>query len=261
VERVTAASTIPKALRLRATLAAGLGEHDAARLLRGYADALGKDMGALSRIRERITESAALVDEAPVTAIVQVWRDALTDLGSGARPAKTSARRAPVIVADTEALDELRTELAEMREAMASMEERLIARLATLEAVPAPPPTVPLALPAPLERLRAYRLPDGRTWLELVESIADEHGVSAADIASRRKLDAIAFARQHVWWYLYRKAGASYSTTYIGEVFDRDHNTVLPGIASYERRRADPPAPPSGPRLRPPRVAIGAAGR
>ncbi len=237
-------SIIPKALRLRATLADSLGEHEAARLLRGYADALSQDPGSIARIRERITESAAMFGEAPGTPIVQVWRDALADLTKGP-PAKGGPAPAPAPGVAPAVVAALRSELAEQGKTVAS----LVARIAALEAaaVPAAPP-VPLS--APLEKLRALRMPDGRTWLALVESIAAEHGVTVDDLASHRKQDTVVAARFHAWWYLHRKAGANYSTPYIGEAFGMGHTTVLRGIQRHAERLTAPPAPPSGPRLR-----------
>lgn len=260
------APAIAKALRARATTATGLNEPEAARLLRGYATTIDRDPGAVVRVRGRVEESAALVDEAPVTPIVQVWRDALVDLGGvlprrAAAPPKPKAKAKapaaqpaapePAIRVEDPAIAVLRAEIAGLRDVLALTERTLLARIATLEeeaaARRAPAPSL-------VDGLGARPLPGGRTWLELVEEIAAEHGVTAEEIVGPGKHDVVAAARHHVWWWLHRRAQASYSPTYIGAAFGRDVTTVASGIRRHEGHLAAAvaPPPPSGPRLRAP---------
>jgi hypothetical protein len=244
----------PKALRLRARIADALGEQEQARLLRGFAETIAKDPGAVVRVRQRIAEQAALVDEVEVTPIVQVMRDALCDLESGkvqerakplplkARPPEPAPRaeKSAAPVADT-----LRVELADLRNTFA----QIGARLEALEAREAPEPIK--LTDTIVERLRTQRVPDGRTWLHVVETIADAYGLQVEHLTSRSRKAIIAQARAHVWWWLRQRAGRIYSFPHIGAVWGYDHTTVMYGVQAHAARiAAAPPSTPSGSRLR-----------
>lgn len=76
--------------------------------------------------------------------------------------------------------------------------------------------------------LRLRRLPnDGPSWFELVERVARESGVLAADICGRSRFAMVSAARKRCW-ALIRAAG--YSLTEIASAWGRDHTTVMAGI-------------------------------
>jgi RNA polymerase sigma factor (sigma-70 family) len=123
------------------------------------------------------------------------------------------------------------------------------------EHVPEAPPeaatqaTPPKTTPSPTlaQRLRNVRLPDDRSWYDVVEQVAKEHGVSSVDVASRARFKPYARARAHVWWWLRNEAGASYTVEFIAHVWGFSLPTVMHWIARHEARAARTQAPVTPP--------------
>lgn len=72
---------------------------------------------------------------------------------------------------------------------------------------------------------------------ERVRAILAVWGVTMTDILGRRRLNAIARARHHVWALLYF-SGQSYSA--IARVFRFDHTTVMAGVDGHVERYGVP---------------------
>lgn len=77
-------------------------------------------------------------------------------------------------------------------------------------------------------RLRMRNLPgdEATTWLDVVHRAAAHHGVTSADVCSRRRHRSTVAAR-HEAWRILREAG--YSTPEIARVFGVDHSSVQHG--------------------------------
>ena len=66
--------------------------------------------------------------------------------------------------------------------------------------------------------------------------VARRHGVSPAHIYGDSRRHEFVHPRQEVMWLASR---AGHSTTAIGRELGRDHTTIIHGIKSYEKRRAE----------------------
>ena len=109
------------------------------------------------------------------------------------------------------------------------------------EEEPATPAAPPAAQPPdrPLvPRLRAVRMPDGRSWFDVVEVVAGERGVDPLDVASRSRFKPNVRARAQVWWWLQNVAGAGYTAEFIAHVWGFSLPTVLDWIARHQHRIA-----------------------
>jgi chromosomal replication initiation ATPase DnaA len=73
-----------------------------------------------------------------------------------------------------------------------------------------------------------------RGLLGLTRTIAIAHDVTMIELVGRRRTQALSAARQELWAELYARGHWSYPR--LGELFDRDHTTIMAGVASYERR-------------------------
>ncbi|RZJ46271.1 MAG: hypothetical protein EON87_05250 [Brevundimonas sp.] len=70
---------------------------------------------------------------------------------------------------------------------------------------------------------------------EIVGGVANEHGLSLAEITGERRHRFIAWPRQEAMWRLYQHT--SFSLPAIGRLMGgRDHTTVLHGIRAFEAR-------------------------
>jgi len=70
---------------------------------------------------------------------------------------------------------------------------------------------------------------DGRGLLKMAERIAEAHGVSVEDMFSAvRGFSAVPRARQAMWAELYATGNWSYPR--IGQLFGRDHTTIMAGV-------------------------------
>lgn len=82
---------------------------------------------------------------------------------------------------------------------------------------------------------------------ELARGIAAEEGLTLEQLKERRRVERIIHARQRVMAELY--ATGRFSTTKIGQFFERDHTTVLHNIDQYEARTGNTvPRKPRGPK-------------
>ena len=66
---------------------------------------------------------------------------------------------------------------------------------------------------------------------ELVAEICARYLIAVDQVLSRDRRAATALARHHIWHEL-RERGWSYPQ--IGELFRRDHSTVMQGVSSFE---------------------------
>lgn len=94
-----------------------------------------------------------------------------------------------------------------------------------------PKPAPPLATVS--GRLRMRNLPgdEATTWLDVVHRAAARHGVTSADVCSRRRHRSTVAAR-HEAWRILREAG--YSTPEIARVFGVDHSSVQHGTTKRD---------------------------
>jgi chromosomal replication initiation ATPase DnaA len=74
-----------------------------------------------------------------------------------------------------------------------------------------------------------------RDILDFCSAIAARHGASMEEVMTRARSQRVAFARSAIWTALLRHKEFRYSSTDIGELFGRDHSTVLSGVKNYER--------------------------
>lgn len=70
---------------------------------------------------------------------------------------------------------------------------------------------------------------------EIIDRVADKYGMSAMDIISPRR-GAVVKARHEAMWRA--KHETTRSLPEIGRVFNKDHTTVIYGIAQHEKRIA-----------------------
>jgi hypothetical protein len=68
----------------------------------------------------------------------------------------------------------------------------------------------------------------------IVREVCDAHGVSPQDVLRRLRRRYVANARQHIWFRIRYELGWSYSD--IGRRFDRDHTTIMWGVARHAHR-------------------------
>jgi chromosomal replication initiation ATPase DnaA len=74
----------------------------------------------------------------------------------------------------------------------------------------------------------------------IIWAVADERGVSPDEITGRGRTQKVAHARQEVMWrarQVLRPDGSPrYSFPFIGRELNRDHTTVVHGVAAHEAR-------------------------
>ncbi len=85
-----------------------------------------------------------------------------------------------------------------------------------------------------LESLRLARPSSRVTYDAIVAAVCERFGLRPGDLASRRRSRHIALPR-HVAMYLCRRL-LNASFPHLGELFQRDHSTVMHGVMSIERR-------------------------
>jgi chromosomal replication initiation ATPase DnaA len=91
--------------------------------------------------------------------------------------------------------------------------------------VPATPPSV-------IDALRA------RDLLGITEQVARRRGVTVADLCSRSRTRAVAYARHELWWTIRHDPDRHLSLAEIGALFGRDHATVHHGLDAHRARLA-----------------------
>lgn len=77
---------------------------------------------------------------------------------------------------------------------------------------------------------------DQRSMREIVRDIAEKNGYTLAEVRSREIAKSVVRVRQMAMYELY--GTGRYSSTKIGQFFDRDHTTVLHAIKAVHQRLA-----------------------
>ncbi len=72
-----------------------------------------------------------------------------------------------------------------------------------------------------------------RHLAETARQVAAEHGVTLAEMLGRRQVAHFARARQKLWAVAYEQIP---SLVVLGDMFDRDHTTILSGIRAHRAR-------------------------
>ena len=72
-----------------------------------------------------------------------------------------------------------------------------------------------------------------RHLAETARLVAAEHGVTLAEMLGRRHVTQYARARQKLWAIAYEQIP---SLMVLGDIFDRDHTTILAGIRAHRAR-------------------------
>lgn len=72
-------------------------------------------------------------------------------------------------------------------------------------------------------------------WREILDTVSQEHRISVRDILERGRFREIVIARQDAMWRM-KRAGMTYAS--IGRRLNRDHATVMWGVAQHARRLA-----------------------
>ncbi len=78
-----------------------------------------------------------------------------------------------------------------------------------------------------------------RDLLELAKRVARKHRVTLEELLGRGRGNPEAAARHELWYRLYDEIP---SFPRIGQIFGRDHSTVLAAVHKYEKRHGDPAA-------------------
>lgn len=100
-----------------------------------------------------------------------------------------------------------------------------------------PPPADPYAALLPPTTAPGAMAPSWRdVAIRLIATVAQEHGVSPAELLGTSRHRHIITAKQAAMLAVRERMGLSYPV--IGELFNRDHTTVLHGCLRAERRRA-----------------------
>lgn len=74
--------------------------------------------------------------------------------------------------------------------------------------------------------------PRPNTWAAIIQTVAEKHGITVAEIMSKSRKRHIAWARFEAWAEIYDTIpGVSFPQ--IGEKFKADHSTVRTGILRY----------------------------
>lgn len=92
-----------------------------------------------------------------------------------------------------------------------------------------------LKTPTVVARDIASRLPPRAR--EIVSEVLARHGVPLAEVFGRRSSRQYVHIQQEIYWRL-RRLDPPYSYGRIGQMFDRDHTTVMHHSREYEARRA-----------------------
>ncbi len=81
-----------------------------------------------------------------------------------------------------------------------------------------------------------FKLPP-RPMHDIINEVAAKYGLTYAEIVSPRRQRALAWARQEAYWRCAKETTFTYPA--IGRAFgDRDHSTIIKGMAAFEKRRA-----------------------
>lgn len=72
---------------------------------------------------------------------------------------------------------------------------------------------------------------------ELTMKVCEEFGVSVEDVMGPSRKHVLSDARRKIWATAYARNHCAYTTTSLGRWFNRDHSTILVGIARHGRKR------------------------
>ncbi len=86
------------------------------------------------------------------------------------------------------------------------------------------------------DRLAIAAIRGRATIRQFARNVCAEAGVSIHIVMGRNRTPAICRLRELIW---YRAHAEGYSLNQIGQVFGRDHTTVMHGIRNEQRRRGD----------------------
>jgi chromosomal replication initiator protein len=78
------------------------------------------------------------------------------------------------------------------------------------------------------------------TYDAIVGAVCERFGLRPADLASRRRSRHVALPRQVAMYLCRRMLNASFP--HLGELFQRDHSTVIHGVTTIEHRVKDDPS-------------------
>lgn len=101
--------------------------------------------------------------------------------------------------------------------------------------LPPPPPALPPVTVSPFGM--AFTYGDGvapPSVMDIVCSVAAQHGLTADDLIGERRTHAVVVARHHAMWECAQNK--RWSLTRIGRAFNKDHTTVLNGVFRHEER-------------------------
>ena len=84
-----------------------------------------------------------------------------------------------------------------------------------------------------------------RGLLNLVDTVCATRGVTRLELCWRDRTQAVATARQELWWLIRHHPERRYSLPEIARIVGRDRTTVLHGINAHRRRQTCPSPPES----------------
>jgi chromosomal replication initiation ATPase DnaA len=80
--------------------------------------------------------------------------------------------------------------------------------------------------------------PGREPWRVIAHQVAKAHAVTLADLRGPSRKRSVAWPRHELMWRLNKQRGLG--VTKIGRLLgERDHSTVVKGIAAHERRTAE----------------------
>jgi chromosomal replication initiator protein len=91
-----------------------------------------------------------------------------------------------------------------------------------------------------MQSLRPARQSPRVTYDAIVGAVCERFGLRPADLASRRRSRHVALPRQVAMYLCRRMLNASFP--HLGELFQRDHSTVIHGVSTIEHRVKDDPS-------------------
>ena len=78
---------------------------------------------------------------------------------------------------------------------------------------------------------------DKRGLLELCDRVCEQRGVTIELVLSHSRRRAIVWARHELWALCRDLEGRNLSYPDLGELFDRDHTTIICGIRAHRQRQ------------------------
>ncbi len=72
---------------------------------------------------------------------------------------------------------------------------------------------------------------------QIIEQVATRYRVSFEQVVGRSHARQVTAARHEVFWRLHHELGMSFSA--IGRKLDRDHSTILHGVAKHQDKRGE----------------------